>query len=389
MKSWKKQCYALCLAGSLLLTTAYGNEYITNPNNEGTTEGEEGPSYAGPFADIEGHWAEQTIINLFSKGLVSGVDEINFAPNTTMSRAEFITVVVRNIYPTAEFFKGTYWYSGYFETAQAEGLLPMTFREKNMEQAITRQEMAYIMVAALEDMGQYQTELLSTKVIPDYSSITSTYQEAVIKAFSMGLISGKDEAMTFYPNDTATRAECTIVLEKMVSPETRLEVDFSVNPNAMTDMNRLDVSYTKSRENLSYNLTDPLRPIAKVGDTIVTGSGTVTVEAHPSLASVNGMAVPYMAGTALDSGINTNSVHGTVGDGFVGGGVHYNGETYYINPQTKEGYWESQWEAIALRVSAPRISGTAEGQVSTDAYKMWTWSMENRKWVVSYLYGRT
>lgn len=387
MKTWKKHGITLALTGTLLLSTSYANDFITNPGTGGSTTDEE--EATGGFGDISGHWAEETISALASKGLVSGVSDTSFAPNDTMSRAEFVTVVVRFLYPTAEFHSGTYWYSGYFTTAQAEGILPMTFREKYMTEPITRQEMAYILVSALEQTGEVQTQLLSSKLIPDYSSITSGYQEKVMKAFSMGIISGTDEAMTFSPNNTATRAECAVVLEKMVSPDTRLEVDFTVNPGAMTDMNRLDVSYTKSRATLSYTQGDANRPIAKVGDILVSGGKETVILAHPSMASVNGMSIPYLPGVALDNGINTNSVHGVVKDGFSGGGIHYNGETYYLNPHTKEGYWESQWKALLTRVSAPRAPGTTEGQVSTDAYKMWTWSAESYKWIASYLYGRS
>lgn len=362
-----------------------GEEGAEGEEGEEGTEGEE--EVIEGFQDIEGHWAEEIILDLYGRGLVAGVNEFSFAPDHTMSRAEFLTVVVRYVYPTAVFHDGSYWYSGYFSVAEAEGVLPMTFREKNMESPITRQEMAYIMVEALGKLGEYPEQLLNTKQIPDYNTVTTSYQSQVLTAYSMGMVGGKSDG-SYAPHDTATRAECAVVLQNMVDPTSRIEVEFQIDPNTMTDMNRLDVSYTKSRDNLSYSSTDPERPIAKVGDTVLIGTSEVVIEAHPSLASVNGMPVPYVAGVALDSGINTNSSYGVVGDGFTGGGVHYNGDTYYINPLSGDGYWESQWKALQVRVPAPRAFGQVEGEVSTDDYKLWTWSVEDRAWIASYLYGR-
>ncbi len=383
---------SLLLALTLSVPVTANNYIDPNPSQSGDSSGEtdtdsEEEEVIEGFQDIQGHWAEEIILDLYGRGLVAGVNEYSFAPNSTMSRAEFLTVVVRYVYPTAVFHSGSYWYSGYFDVAEAEGILPMTFREKNMETAITRQEMAYIMVEALAKLGEYPPQLLSTKQIPDYSTITSSYQSQVLAAYSMGMVGGKSDG-SYAPLDTATRAECAVVLLNMVDPSSRIEVSFLTDPNTMTDMNRLDVTYTKSRANLTYSSTDPDRPIAKVGDTVLIGTTETTVIAHPSLASVNGMSIPYVAGVALDNGINTNSSYGTVADGFSGGAVHYNGETYYINPQTGEGYWESQWKALLIRTPAPRAYGQVEGEVSTDDYKFWTWSVSDRVWIASYLYGR-
>lgn len=354
---------------------------------EGEEEDEEEAGYAGVFLDLENHWAEEIVTNLYQRGLVNGTSETMFSPDVPMTRAEFITVVVRYIYPTAEYYDGTYWYSGFFETAFNEGILPMTYREKYMEEYITRQEMAYIMVHALADMGEEPEDFVSTKTILDYSTVGSNYRDKVLSAYSLGIMGGKTDGL-FYPHEYATRAECAVVIENMVDPEARIEVEFPVDPNAMTDMNRMDVNYTKTRDTMTYSITDPNRPVAKVGDIVIISNKEVEVIAHPTLATANGMPVPYVAGQSLDLGINTNSGHGIVADNFSGGGIHYNGESYYVHPLTKVGYWESQWKGIQTRVTAPRFNGTVEGEVSTDEYKMYRWNVSTRDWEPYYLYGR-
>ncbi|MFI3254020.1 MAG: S-layer homology domain-containing protein [Eubacteriales bacterium] len=369
----------LTLALSLPLSAV---NYI-DPYEDANTGTPEGSEYTGVFADVENHWAEAQISALFAMGLISGTSETTFSPNTTMPRSEFIVAVVRQLYPSAEFEPGTNWYSGYYETASKDGILPLTFREQYMDEKITRQEMAYIMVEALAKLGESPSQLVNKTSITDYSSISSAYQENVLAAYSLGIVKGNADG-SYSPQSTANRAECVVVLLNMADSSYRPTVTFDPDPNALSDMNRLDITYTKSRDNLSYSQSDSDRPIAKVGDTV----GGTTVIAHPSLATVNGMAVPYIAGVALDLGINTNSAFGTVADGWSGGGSHYNGETYYVNPKTGDGYWESQWKALTTRVVAPRAYGSTEGEASPDDYKMWTWNATDRKWVASYLYGR-
>jgi len=47
------------------------------------------------FEDIEGHWAKEYILNLFSKGVVNGVSGTTFAPDATIRRGDFILMLYR------------------------------------------------------------------------------------------------------------------------------------------------------------------------------------------------------------------------------------------------------------------------------------------------------
>ncbi len=48
------------------------------------------------FCDISGHYAEKAILDLQKKGIVNGVDEIHFAPDSPIKRAD-VAIIARNV----------------------------------------------------------------------------------------------------------------------------------------------------------------------------------------------------------------------------------------------------------------------------------------------------
>ena len=56
---------------------------------------------ASLFTDIDGHWAKPYIEQVVADGLMNGISETTFSPNTPMTRAMFVTVLGRlaNINP--------------------------------------------------------------------------------------------------------------------------------------------------------------------------------------------------------------------------------------------------------------------------------------------------
>lgn len=50
-----------------------------------------------PFSDIVKHWGENAICELFTAGVVNGYSEKSFSPNTEMSRAEFVKILIESM----------------------------------------------------------------------------------------------------------------------------------------------------------------------------------------------------------------------------------------------------------------------------------------------------
>ena len=107
------------------------------------------------FADIMGHANQKAIEALVEKQIINGMGDGTFAPNKTMTRAEFCTITVKalGLNPKANStfsdVAATAWYAGYVGTATDKGIVNGVGNNKfNPEGAITRQEAATMVARA-------------------------------------------------------------------------------------------------------------------------------------------------------------------------------------------------------------------------------------------------
>lgn len=112
------------------------------------------------FADIAGHKNQDAIELLAGKGIINGMNKDSFAPNQTMTRAQFCTIIVKALdltpitntrftdVPAKE------WYAGYVGTASDKGIVNGVGDNKfNPNGTITRQEAATMVVRAAKVLG--------------------------------------------------------------------------------------------------------------------------------------------------------------------------------------------------------------------------------------------
>lgn len=190
------------------------------------------------FSDISAsYWGYKDIMAMASKGLFSGTGTVvdgvgEFSPNKTMSRAEFVTVVVRALYnddlkamPAGD---GPWWSNAY-TLAVDKGLLGRyELDEGDMAKGMSRQEMALVLVRATEKLGEESPdELVDTSKIADFSTIGEYYMEYVAVAYSMGMLAGTDDKGTYAPYATMNRAQGAAVLNRLIDSSARIKVDFS------------------------------------------------------------------------------------------------------------------------------------------------------------------
>ncbi|NCC15349.1 MAG: S-layer homology domain-containing protein [Clostridia bacterium] len=227
------------------------------------------------FSDVSSsHWAYKSIMAMVNRGLFSGTTTpVNgvgtFSPEKTMTRAEFVTVVVRAMYPTADIKAiNENWWSGTYEVAVDNGLIQESeFTESSMAQGITRQEMSMVLVRAAEQKGDTASKLVPTAKISDYSTVGSYYKDYVVKAYSMGMISGNDDRGTFAPKITVTRAAGAAVLNRLVDSSARAKVDFTAPVVTPEEPQGTGQTWVEGS-----NHDDP-----KVGDTVIKADGTKVV----------------------------------------------------------------------------------------------------------------
>ena len=192
------------------------------------------------FEDVpEGVWYYDAVMACAEKGLVSGVGNNQFAPDKTMTRVEFITVVVRYLYPdTIKNYDGdkSQWWTFYYNIAIQEGLIKTTeFTAADMSVGMSRQEMALVISRALAELGQTPDKIVSSSKIPDYATIGSYYKDAVRVTYTAGIISGTDSSGTFSPMGTLTRGQACTVLYRLTEANTR-------SPQTGTEDNKQDTS---------------------------------------------------------------------------------------------------------------------------------------------------
>ena len=186
------------------------------------------------FSDVpEKHWAHTAIMDMTEKGLFKGTSPAvngvgTFSPDAPMSRAAFITVMVRYLYPNEipAAAAGQKWWEPYAAVAKAHGLV-VDGELTDVDGAMLRQEMAVVLVRAAEQQGESVSLLVNTKHIADYGKIESTYRTYVRKCFTLGLIAGIDKKGTFAPLGEMNRAQAATVIYRLMNPATRAAVDLS------------------------------------------------------------------------------------------------------------------------------------------------------------------
>lgn len=203
----KKNITAIALSGALtltLLTPAFAANTLS-------------------FSDVPAtHWAYAAITDMTEKEMFQGTTPAvngvgTFSPDNDMSRAAFITVIVRYLYPDEikPVAAGQKWYEPYTAVARVHGII-RDGELSDMDGAMLRQEMATVLVRAADLQQKEVGELVDTSEIADYDTIENTYKQDVRKCFSYGMIKGIDSKGTFAPLGKMNRAQAATVVYRLI-----------------------------------------------------------------------------------------------------------------------------------------------------------------------------
>lgn len=171
-----------------------------------------------PFRDITAHWAEGMIASLANAGVISGKSTTQFAPDHYVTRAEAAAMVARafslvSVPYSGQFddISGSEWYAGWVEAAYMRGIVTGV-DEKNFapNERITREQMATIIARAY---------LLAEGPLPydlplkyyDSFMISPWAYESVKLCTNLNILTGKENSV-YKPTDYATRAEAAACL---------------------------------------------------------------------------------------------------------------------------------------------------------------------------------
>lgn len=175
-----------------------------------------GSTIAG-FTDLGQHkWAATAIEELKKKGIINGKTESVFEPEATVTREEFVKMIVCMLkldldeVPTAfGDVDANSWYAPYVYAAYKNGIVSgVSDTEFGVGQPIIRQDMALMIKNAL---GKKISSSNETNKFADYETV-SDYAKASINAMqSAGIINGVGDN-TFAPHKSSNRAEAAQII---------------------------------------------------------------------------------------------------------------------------------------------------------------------------------
>lgn len=186
-----------------------------------------GVGYTAPsakFTDISSHWAAESIDYVVGRGLLSGTAETTFAPDTAMTRGMLVTALGRlagvdiKAYNTNSFtdVKEDSTFRPYIEWAYSKGIVQGIGNSQFApDRAITRQEIAVIFSNYAKATGYTLPVTRTATTYADASSIGSVYKTAVTAMQQAGIMMGGTNNK-FNPKSSATRAEVSATLHRYI-----------------------------------------------------------------------------------------------------------------------------------------------------------------------------
>jgi DMSO/TMAO reductase YedYZ molybdopterin-dependent catalytic subunit len=172
---------------------------------------------AGGLTDIAGHWAEEFIRELVALEAISGYPDGTFKPDNKISRAEFVSILVKAFGLEGQgdkVFADTagHWAQEAIATAAQQGIASgydaNTF---GPNAPVTREQMATMLVKAA-GLEPWPGELY----FADSDQVSGWAREAVVTAVHHAIIAGYPDN-TFRPQGNATRAEAATVVVKALA----------------------------------------------------------------------------------------------------------------------------------------------------------------------------
>lgn len=200
-------------------------EPTEEPTAEPTEEPTEPPTEeVNPFTDLpDSHWAKASILSLYQKGIITGMDEDTFAPDDFVTRAQFVTMLTKAFKldmksadcPFNDVSEDA-WYFKAVMTAYENGIAQGDYAGNfNPDTLVTRQDMATLAYRTAVSAGKI---LPVTDIIPfaDHSSIKDYAIEAVYAMRSASVIKGMTDTL-FEPLGNATRAQAAHIIANLLA----------------------------------------------------------------------------------------------------------------------------------------------------------------------------
>ena len=180
------------------------------------------PEETPVFQDIAGHWAEEDITALTSLGILKGKEENRFAPEDTITRAEFLACVIRSMGVDSVAYAGAFedvsqedWYADVVQTALEYEIISPA-QQFNPNAFITREEIAKMTAQTYMFMmnGQWPLDY-DLSGFSDYQQVSGWAAGYVGGCLKLGLLKGSDDG-ALHASANATRAEAAAIMNRLI-----------------------------------------------------------------------------------------------------------------------------------------------------------------------------
>ena len=172
------------------------------------------------FSDVpSGMWYSSYVADAVRMGLVNGMGDGKYAPDSNLTYAQAITLAarIRVFYRGQDkndvFTQTTPWYETYVSYAKSNGI-PCSFPDYNAP--ITRRDFVHIFRAAMPDSEYAVINEIADGAIPDVSS-GAQYAPDIYTFYRAGILTGSDAKHNFYPDNTIKRSEVAAIVCRMLN----------------------------------------------------------------------------------------------------------------------------------------------------------------------------
>lgn len=176
-----------------------------------------------PFSDVaKEQWYNSSVQNVWEKGLIKGVTDASFQPQSTLTRAMVVTILGRlegvkeEDYTQSKFSDVDIneWYSVYVTWAAEKGIANgITETEFAPNTPVTREQLAAFIQRYIEKKG-LAARGENSLGYKDADAVSSYARIAVSACKNLGIMQGDDEG-NFAPANNTTRAEAAAVITRL------------------------------------------------------------------------------------------------------------------------------------------------------------------------------
>lgn len=200
-----------------------GNRILISPIEEETKveEAQKSIETATDFSDMDSAlYAKDAVAHLAARGIVSGKGNGTFEPNSYVTRAEFIKMVISAVsaktdesaVPNFADVDASAWYAPYVAAAQRSGIAYGNENNEFLPNAkITRQDMVVLLYRAM----QTEDSVTEQASFTDGDEISAYALEAINYMFQKGYIHGIGDGQ-FGARLNATRAQAATILYNLM-----------------------------------------------------------------------------------------------------------------------------------------------------------------------------